>query len=257
MVKSEYQTSSGFRQLLLLGIVGAAAGLGGFLGNALGARLPLTKPELTSILALASIIVSTLIAVLAPGLLTATVVGLVGSTGSSLAKVCLDSVIQANLPEASRASAFGRSESALQLSWVFGGVIGLLIGGVWSFGHSAVYSIGFSVVTVLLAVGFVQCVLTRQGRTLVPAIKWPRRRSAGRASAASDGSTHRGSPAPPRTSPGLAPTESASPGSRAWSAVDPAADPPSRPLHPLTDPPFPPVRPASGGRKTRKAGDPR
>ena len=38
----------------------------------------------------------------------------------------------------------------LQLSWVSGGVIGLLIGGVWSFGHDSVYSIGFAVITVLL-----------------------------------------------------------------------------------------------------------
>ena len=72
VVKSEYPTASGFQQLLLLGIVGVAAGIGGFVGNALGARMPLNKPELTSILSLSAVVVSTVIAVLAPGLATAT-----------------------------------------------------------------------------------------------------------------------------------------------------------------------------------------
>ncbi len=123
---------SAFTQLLLLGVVGVAAGVGGFLGNAIGARMPLTKPDL-SIGSLGAVAVTTLIAALIPGLITAAIVGLIGSTASALAKVCLDSVIQHELPEASRASAFGVSETALQLSWVFGGVVGLLIGGVSTF----------------------------------------------------------------------------------------------------------------------------
>ena len=168
VIKSEYAEASGFTQLLLLGVVGVAAGLGGFIGNGLGARLPLSKPETVSILSLAAVAVTTLVAVLAPGLTTAAIVGLVGSTASSLAKVCLDSVIQHELPEASRASAFGLSETVLQLSWVFGGVVGLLIGGVWSFGHDSVYVIGFAVITVLLILGLVQSWLVRSGRSLFP-----------------------------------------------------------------------------------------
>ena len=75
VIKSEYTEASGFTQLLLLGVVGVAAGLGGFIGNGLGARLPLSKPETVSILSLAAVAVSTLIAVLAPGLATAAMVG--------------------------------------------------------------------------------------------------------------------------------------------------------------------------------------
>jgi len=56
----------------------------------------------------------------------------------------------------------------LQLAWVFGGVVGLLIGGVW-FGHNtAVYTIGFCVIAAMLAVGIVQVMLLSKGRTLVP-----------------------------------------------------------------------------------------
>ena len=53
-----------------------------------------------------------------PGIATAAVVGLVGAAASALAKVSLDAVIQRDLPEESRASAFGRSETVLQLAWV-------------------------------------------------------------------------------------------------------------------------------------------
>jgi MFS family permease len=168
VIKREYTEASAFTQLLLLGVVGVAAGIGGFIGNGLGAKLALSKPETVSIWALAATATTTLIAVLIPSLATAALVGLVGSTASSLAKVCLDSVIQHELPEASRASAFGLSETVLQLSWVFGGVIGLLIGGVWTFGLDSVFSIGFAVITVLLVIGLIQSWLVRSGRSLFP-----------------------------------------------------------------------------------------
>ncbi|HET8590307.1 MAG TPA: MFS transporter [Nakamurella sp.] len=187
VVKSEYQSSSviapvagtavppppdhaGLMQLLLLGAVGAAAGVGGFLGNALGARLPLRAPQTVALVCLASVIAAVLLAFLIPGLITAGVVALVGSTASSLAKVCLDSTIQQHLPEVSRASAFGRSESVLQLSWVFGGVIGLLIGGVWALGGQSVYMVGFGIVGLMLLAGGAQCVALRIGHSLLPAV---------------------------------------------------------------------------------------
>ncbi len=175
VVKSQYPqpAHSAFTQLLLLGVVGVAAGVGGFVGNTMGAKLNVANPETASIIALVVVVVATLTAVLVPGLATAAIVGFVGSAASSLAKVCLDGVIQHHLPEASRASGFGKSESILQLGWVFGGVIGLLLGGVWTFGHANVYAIGFSTITVLLLLGLVQSFLVRSGRTLIPAVKIP------------------------------------------------------------------------------------
>ncbi len=186
VIKSRYQPSSvvaapgapappptdheGLMQLLLLGAVGAAAGLGGFLGNALGARLPLRAPQTVALVCLGTVIAAVLLAFLMPGLITAGAVALVGSTASSLAKVCLDSTIQQNLPEVSRASAFGRSESVLQLSWVFGGVIGLLIGGVWALSGDTVFMVGFGIVGLLLLAGGAQCIALRMGRSLLPAV---------------------------------------------------------------------------------------
>ncbi len=177
VVKSQYPQPqhSAFTQLLLLGVIGGAAGIGGFVGNTMGARLTLSAPETMSLISLISVLVSTVVAVLVPGLATAAIVGFVGSTASSLAKVSLDSVIQHHLPEESRASGFGKSESVLQLGWVFGGVVGLLLGGVWTFGHANVYAIGFGTIAMLLALGLVQSVLVRSGRTMVPKVSGRRR----------------------------------------------------------------------------------
>ena len=220
VIKSEYSDSSGFTQLLLLGVVGLAAGLGGFIGNGLGAKLPLSKPETVSILSLAATAVATLIAVLVPGLPTAAIVGLVGSTASSLAKVCLDSVIQHELPEASRASAFGLSETVLQLSWVFGGVVGLLIGGVWSFGHDSVYSIGFAVITVFLVIGLAQSWLVSSGRSLFPWLDYSKLTRHLRRS------TKDGAPRTTRVRMGQSSRDAGQPPAPTWAPGGPTAGPP-------------------------------
>ncbi|MEO5834227.1 MAG: MFS transporter [Nakamurella sp.] len=186
VVMKEYAAETGFYKLMLLGLVGGAAGVGGFVGNALGAKLNLRSPEMIATIGVVVTILTTLFAALTPGLAMAAVVGFVGSTASSLAKVCLDSAVQRDMPEVSRASAFGRSETALQLSWVFGGVVGLLIGGLLELSHDAVYRIGFGTVTGLVALGLVQTWLSRSGRSLFPSIRFPRRRAARSSRSAQD-----------------------------------------------------------------------
>jgi hypothetical protein len=55
--------------------------------------------------------------------------GLVGVFGvaSGAAKVAFDSIVQRDVPEAAHGWAFARFESVLQLAWVVGGLIPLLI----------------------------------------------------------------------------------------------------------------------------------
>ncbi|HEY2222337.1 MFS transporter [Actinomycetospora sp.] len=159
VVKHQTEGTPG-RQLLLLGIVGAAAGAGGFLGNALGARRRFDKPDALLVTGLCASLAATVVAAVVVGLATAAVVALVGATASALLKVCLDAVVQRDMPEAARASAFGRSETILQLSWVFGGALGVLLPPTWW--------IGFTVISAVLAVGTVQTVLTTRGRSLIP-----------------------------------------------------------------------------------------
>ncbi|EID54927.1 MFS transporter [Saccharomonospora xinjiangensis] len=164
-VKAETEGSgqSAFVQLLLLGVIGAAAGLGGFLGNALGSRMHFGKSDQVVLVCLASALTATIIAALLSGIATAALVGLVGSTASALAKNSLDAVIQQDMPEESRASAFGRSETVLQLAWVSGGAVGLLL--------PPTYWIGFLVVSALLALGLAQTWLVRGGSSLLPSLR--------------------------------------------------------------------------------------
>ncbi|UJW36546.1 MFS transporter [Saccharothrix sp. AJ9571] len=160
--QTEGSGQSPFMQLLLLGVIGGAAGAGGFLGNALGSRMTFGKPDQVVMGCAAATLASTVLAAILAGLATAAIVGLVGATASALAKISLDAVIQADLPEESRASAFGRSETVLQLAWCFGGAIGLLL--------PASYWIGFLVISVLLAFGVVQTMLVHRGSSLIPGL---------------------------------------------------------------------------------------
>ncbi|WP_433034488.1 MFS transporter [Actinomycetospora sp. CA-053990] len=165
VVKNETPGAPG-DQLILLGVVGAAAGAGGFLGNFVGARQRFDRPQILIIVSLVLALAAVVVAAWITGLTTAAVAALVAATTSALLKVCLDAVVQRDVPEASRASAFGRSETILQLSWVFGGALGVLLPPTWW--------IGFTVIAVVVALGTVQTVLISRGSSMLP-----RRRSAG------------------------------------------------------------------------------
>jgi hypothetical protein len=159
VVKNETEGAPG-DQLLLLGVVGAAAGVGGFLGNFIGARQRFSRPRVVLVVGLVLALAAVVVAAVLTGLATAAVAALVAATTSALLKVCLDAVVQRDLPEASRASAFGRSETILQLSWVFGGALGVLLPPTWW--------IGFTVIAVVVAVGTVQTVLVGRGTSILP-----------------------------------------------------------------------------------------
>ncbi|MFC5286968.1 MFS transporter [Actinokineospora guangxiensis] len=160
-VRAEYEAEA-FQQVLLLGVIAGAAGLGSFVGNAVGARVHVGKPEQVVIGCAIAALTSTVVATFAAGITTAAIVGLVGAIASALAKNSLDAVIQDDLPEASRASAFGRSETVLQLSWVLGGATGVLLPPMWW--------LGFLVVSLLLGVGIAQTLLSRRGQSLIPGL---------------------------------------------------------------------------------------
>ena len=61
------------------------------------------------------------------GLLTAIALGATVGLCQSLGKLSLDAVIQRETPERVRTSVFARSETLLQLSWVIGGFIGIVM----------------------------------------------------------------------------------------------------------------------------------
>ncbi len=51
--------------------------------------------------------------------------GFVAGLTQCLSKLALDSVIQRDVPERVRTSAFARSDTTLQLAWVLGGFVGI------------------------------------------------------------------------------------------------------------------------------------
>lgn len=150
-------------QLVVIGMVGAAAGVGLFVGNAVGARSRFSRVEPVVLAAAAAAVLAAAMAALLPGVPTAVVAALIASTASALAKVCLDAVVQRDLPEHARASAFGRSETVLQLAWVLGGAIGVLAP------HDT-FRTGFVIVTGVVAVFALQAALVRRGTSLVPGL---------------------------------------------------------------------------------------
>ncbi|MFB8209745.1 MFS transporter [Streptomyces sp. NPDC056010] len=128
-----------------LGIVGVAAGVGNALGTAVGSWLRARGPEIivASVLTLA-LGVAVLAAVFFSTVMVAALAATAGLT-QALSKLSLDAMIQRDVPEEVRTSAFARSETLLQMAWVVGGAIGIALplNGV----------LGMSVAAGLLALG--------------------------------------------------------------------------------------------------------
>ena len=113
------------RPELLLGLVIGAAGLGSTLGITLGSILRNVKPEITVVVALLADAAVTVVVAILYGLPAAVLLGLTAGLAQSFGKLSLDALIQRDVPEHIRASAFARSETLLQLSWVLGGFLGI------------------------------------------------------------------------------------------------------------------------------------
>lgn len=111
-----------------LGVVVVSAGAGNALGTALASRLRRSRaPEtiITTVLALA--LTATVSAAVWHGIVTVALVAATAGLAQALGKLSLDALIQRDVPEEVRTSAFARSETALQMSWVFGGAIGIML----------------------------------------------------------------------------------------------------------------------------------
>lgn len=124
----------GARGSAALGAVVAAAAIGSFSGTALGARAKLQHPHALQLVLLAVAAAACVVAVILPGLAPAAGLAVAAGFSNSLAKLALDSVVQQEVPEQVRSSAFARSETILQLAWVCGGALGLIpFGRPWGF----------------------------------------------------------------------------------------------------------------------------
>ncbi|WP_336030014.1 MFS transporter [Geodermatophilus sp. FMUSA9-8] len=139
----------GWESTLALGAIAGAAGAGSVLGTGVGSRLHSADPDRVVVWSAGVAAAVTVLAAVFFGLATAAAVAGVSAVANALGKVALDAIIQREVPESLRASAFARSETVLQLAWVVGGAIGIALPPIgW---------LGFTVAAALLvlAVGLV------------------------------------------------------------------------------------------------------
>jgi MFS family permease len=149
-------------QLGMLGMIGAAAAIGNFAGNFTSARLQLGRPAVLVVRCTIAVTVLALAAAVAGNLVVAAIATLITSGSSAIAKASLDASLQNDLPEESRASGFGRSESTLQLAWVLGGALGVMV-------YTELW-VGFTAVSALLILGLAQTVVSFRGESLIPGL---------------------------------------------------------------------------------------
>ncbi|MFD4787759.1 MFS transporter [Streptomyces sp. NPDC058459] len=110
-----------------LGIVGVAAGAGNALGTAMGAWLRSKAPEIIIVTVVAVALGAAVVAAVFFGTVLVACLAAVAGFAQALGKLSLDALIQRDVPEAVRTSAFARSETLLQMAWVFGGAVGIVM----------------------------------------------------------------------------------------------------------------------------------
>ncbi|MFD5448836.1 MFS transporter [Streptomyces sp. NPDC003470] len=108
-----------------LGIVGVAAGAGNALGTAVGAWLRSRAPEIIIVTVVAIVLGAAVTAAVFFGAVLVACLAAVAGFAQALAKLSLDALIQRDVPEQVRTSAFARSETLLQVAWVLGGAVGI------------------------------------------------------------------------------------------------------------------------------------
>jgi MFS family permease len=121
------QPFEGWDATLLLALVAGAAGFGSTLGTVLGNLLRQQSPSAIVVVMLVVDALVTVLAALFYGLFFAVLLGLTAGLCQQLGKLSLDAIIQDAVPESIRTSVFARSETLLQLSWVVGGALGIVM----------------------------------------------------------------------------------------------------------------------------------
>ncbi|MEW1613896.1 MULTISPECIES: MFS transporter [unclassified Streptomyces] len=110
-----------------LAIVGVSAGTGNACGTAVGAWLRARGPEVIIATVLGLALGAAVLAAVFFSTAAVAVLGAVAGFTQALSKLSLDAMIQRDVPEEVRTSAFARSETLLQMAWVVGGGIGIAL----------------------------------------------------------------------------------------------------------------------------------
>ncbi|MCL7425197.1 MFS transporter [Streptomyces sp. YS415] len=133
-----------------LGIVAVSAGVGNACGTAVGAWLRSRAPEYIIVTVVGCVMTAAIIAAVFFSAAVVACLAAVAGFSQALAKLSLDALIQRDVPELVRTSAFARSETLLQMSWVLGGAIGIVL--------PLSGSLGMTVGAVIVATGWLTTV---------------------------------------------------------------------------------------------------
>jgi MFS family permease len=145
-------SAHGLDAALQLGGVVGAAGFGNFSGTAIGTKLRMAKPEMVIIVCTALSAAVCIVAAVAFGVIFAIVGMYACSVTNSLSKIALDTLIQHDVVETLRSSAFARSETFLQLAWVIGAAIGVLLPTSKANGGAIVFWVGGVIAAAVAAI---------------------------------------------------------------------------------------------------------
>ncbi|HVS67935.1 MAG TPA: MFS transporter, partial [Mycobacteriales bacterium] len=132
---------------ICLGELALGIGVGNILGTVLGARTAAAAGARLSALLLAATTAVCVYAAFAFGVLSVFAVAVVASAAAAMSKLSLDATIQRRIDDDVRTSTFARSETILQLAWVVGGGIGIVL--------PTNPGVGFSVAAAVLATALI------------------------------------------------------------------------------------------------------
>jgi MFS family permease len=118
---------SGLPPNVCLGVLAIGIGVGNVLGTTLGPRTAsVAAGRLLSAL-LGATTAACVLTIFSYGLLTVFTLAIVASAAAAVAKLTLDATIQRRIDENVRTSMFARSETTLQIAWVVGGAVGIVL----------------------------------------------------------------------------------------------------------------------------------
>ncbi|MEU4578339.1 MFS transporter [Nonomuraea sp. ATR24] len=110
-----------------IAVLAAAAGLGGLIGAVVANWARNHAPGALVLVTLALTVVTMIVSAVFFGLWAAVAISLVTAFAQELGKLALDAIVQREIGEEMRSSTFGVVEAMLQLAWVFGGLVGLVL----------------------------------------------------------------------------------------------------------------------------------
>lgn len=157
----------GVRGEVVLAIIAVAIGVGNGLGSVVGNVVRDQRPERVAMLSVLAATVCCVATGIWYGVWTLALLGLVQGLSAQLSKLCFDALVQREVPENVRTSVFAWSETMLQVLWVVGGTLGIVL--------PLNPHVGFTVCAVVLV--WTVAMAARQRRRAVPTAR-PRARRA-------------------------------------------------------------------------------